>query len=98
MNDREIAINRLLRKVFWDRNVEYSVWRERVLEGHPSYLPQSIAIMTPREFAGMLGVQVFMEHWPSMRTMIPKDIRHHVHAFNLAWDIKHKEQDALHHE
>lgn len=55
------------RAVFWSREVKLSVWRDMCLQGHASYLPDSVARMSTKNFVRFLGRDIFVKHWPAMR-------------------------------
>ena len=56
------------RAVFWNRDVALSTWRERILAGHKSYLPDSVARMSTKNFIRFLGRGRFLQCWPQIRT------------------------------
>lgn len=58
------------RSVFWSRDVALAIWRDNVLAGHPSYLPDSVARMSPGNFIRFLGRQNFLDHWPKLRKLL----------------------------
>jgi hypothetical protein len=61
------------RSVFWSREVPLQKWREGVLAGHRSYLPDSIQYMSSRNFVRFLGRDTFVEHWPRIRQHVPPE-------------------------
>jgi hypothetical protein len=73
------------KKVFWDRDVSLARWRQGVAVGHRSYLPASIATMTPSQFIQFYGRQNFKLGWPALRAMLPDDTLKHAPVFDLAW-------------
>ena len=75
------------KKVFWDRDVALERWRERVAQGHHSYLPASIATMTPAEFVRFYGLAEFKRDWPTMRALLPADTMQHTGIFDLVWSV-----------
>ena len=75
----------LSKKVFWDRDVALERWRERVAEGHRSYLPDSIATMTPVEFVQFYGLDNFKRDWPMLRAALPKETLKFASVFDVAW-------------
>ena len=58
------------RAVFWNRDVALSTWRERILAGHKSYLPDSVARMSTKNFIRFLGRGKFLQCWPQIRTFL----------------------------
>ena len=75
------------KKVFWDRDVALERWRERVAQGHHSYLPTSVATMAPAEFVRFYGLAEFKRDWPTMRALLPADAMRHTGVFDLAWSV-----------
>ena len=75
----------LSKKVFWDRDVALKRWRERVAAGHRSYLPDSIATMTPVEFVRFYGLENFKRDWPTLRAALPKEALKFASVFDVAW-------------
>jgi hypothetical protein len=55
------------RSVFWSREVELPVWREMCLQGHPSYLPDSVGRMSTKNFIRFFGREIFVKFWPTLR-------------------------------
>ena len=75
------------KKVFWDRDVPLQRWREKVAQGHPSYLPHSISTMGPAEFVRFYGLHEFKRDWPSMRSLLPPATMQYTGVFDLAWSV-----------
>ena len=75
----------LSKKVFWDRNVALERWRERVAAGHRSYLPDSIATLTPVEFVRFYGLDNFKRDWPTLRAALPQEALKFASVFDVAW-------------
>lgn len=75
----------LSKKVFWDRDVALERWRERVAAGHRSYLPDSIAIMSPVEFVQSYGLDNFKRDWPALRAALPTETLKFASVFDVAW-------------
>ena len=75
----------LSKKVFWDRDVALQRWRERVAAGHRSYLPDSIATLTPVEFVRFYGLDNFKRDWPALRAALPKETLKFASVFDVAW-------------
>ena len=75
----------LSKKIFWDRDVALDRWQERVAAGHRSYLPDSIAILTPVEFVRFYGLDNFKRDWPTLRAALPKETVKFASAFDVAW-------------
>ena len=75
----------LSKKVFWDRDVALERWRERVAVGHRSYLPDSIATLTPVEFVRFYGLDNFKRDWPILRAALPKETLKFASVFDVAW-------------
>ena len=75
----------LSKKVFWDRDVALDRWRARVAAGHRSYLPDSIATMTPVEFVRFYGLDHFKRDWPLLRAALPKQTLKSASVFDVAW-------------
>lgn len=63
------------RSVYWSRDVALTTWRDQVVAGHPSYLQDSVARMSPRNFIRFLGRQDFLDHWPSIREFLKPGVR-----------------------
>jgi len=59
--------SRVARMVFWSRDVDLQTWRNGILAGHPSYLPDSVKRMSSWNFIRFLGRQRFIAHWPEIR-------------------------------
>ncbi len=75
----------LSKKVFWDRDVALERWRERVSAGHRSYLPDSIATLTPVEFVQFYGLDNFKRDWPMLRAALPKEALKFASVYDVAW-------------
>ena len=75
----------LSKKVFWDRDVALQRWRERVAAEHRSYLPDSIATMTPVEFVQFYGLDNFKRDWPMLRAALPQETLKFASVFDVAW-------------
>lgn len=75
----------LARRVFWDREVPLQTWRERVREGHRSYLPDSVSRMTPAEFVKFYGSAEFASDWPAMREQLPAQALAKAPIHDVAW-------------
>ena len=75
----------LSKKVFWDRDVALERWRERVAAAHRSYLPDSIATLTPVEFVRFYGLDNFKRDWPMLRAALPKVTLKFASVFDVAW-------------
>ena len=73
----------LSKKVFWDRDVALERWRERVAAGHRSYLPDSIATLTPVEFVLFYGLDNFKRDWPALRAALPKETLKFASVFDV---------------
>ncbi len=74
------------RSVFWSRDVDLATWRERVMSGHRSYLPDSVARMSSRNFVRFLGRNQFRQHWPRIRTLLAPGGRG-VSRLDAAWSF-----------
>lgn len=61
------------RTVFWSKDVPLEAWRAGVLAGHRSYLPESVARMSPWNFARFLGRKTFVDRWPHIRDFLSPD-------------------------
>lgn len=75
------------KKIFWDRDVPLERWREKLAQGHRSYLPASIATMTPEEFVRFYGLADFKRDWPTLRALLPVETMQHTGVFDLAWSV-----------
>ena len=75
----------LSKKAFWDRDVALERWRERVAAAHRSYLPDSIATMSPVEFVRFYGLENFKRDWPTLRAALPKETLKFASVFDVAW-------------
>ena len=75
----------LSKKVFWARDVALERWRERVAAGHRSYLPDSIATLTPVEFVPFYGLDNFKRDWPALRAALPQETLKFASVFDVAW-------------
>lgn len=73
------------KKVYWDRSVALEKWRERVAEGHRSYLPDAVSTMNVREFIHFYGAGRFVSDWPSLRGLLPEAVAKHAGIYDLAW-------------
>ena len=73
------------RKAYWDRDVPLDRWRERVSEGHRSYLPGAVTGMDVSEFVHFYGKDRFIHDWPLLRTQLPDEIANKTGVFDLAW-------------
>ncbi len=74
------------RSVFWSRDVGLSTWREQVLAGHRSYLPDSVARMSTRNFIRFLGRANFRQHWPRVRALLSPS-GNGVARLDAAWSL-----------
>ena len=75
----------LSKKVFWDRDVAVECWRERVAAAHRSYLPDSIATITPVEFVRFYGLDNFKRDWPLLRAALPQEALKSASVYDVAW-------------
>lgn len=73
------------KQAFWDRNVQYDDWKVHVIEGHPSYLPQSVTRLPVRTFIALLGQDAFIAHWPRLRGLLPAGSRRQWASYDMAW-------------
>ena len=73
------------KKIYWDRDVTLATWRDKVTEGHRSYLPAAIAVLTPVEFVRFYGLANFKTHWPTLRAKLPDASQAHAGVYDLAW-------------
>ena len=75
------------KRVFWDRDVPLQRWRDMVAHGHRSYLPGSIATMSPAEFVRFYGLAEFRRDWPTIRANLPAETMRYAGVFDLAWSV-----------
>lgn len=73
------------RKAYWDRSVALEKWRDKVAEGHRSYLPDAVFAMDVREFVHFYGVGRFVSDWPSLRGRLPPSVANRAGTYDLAW-------------
>lgn len=73
------------RKAYWDRDVSLAKWKERVSEGHPSYLPDAVTGFDVSEFIHYYGVKRFVQDWPLLRTKLPEKVARKAGVYDLAW-------------
>lgn len=73
------------RKAYWDRDVPLEKWRERVSEGHRSYLPDAVLGMDFSEFVHFYGVKSFVRDWPLLRAKLPEHVARKAGVYDLAW-------------
>lgn len=73
------------RSVFWSRDVPLEKWREGILAGHRSYLPDSIKRMSPTNFVRFLGRAAFREHWPHIRQCVPPELSKSAGPLDYLW-------------
>jgi hypothetical protein len=76
---------RVARRVFWSREVPLQKWREGILVGHQSYLPDSIRYMSARNFVRFLGRETFVEQWPSIRQRVPPELQREAAPLDALW-------------
>jgi hypothetical protein len=57
------------RKAYWDRDVALEKWREKVAEGHRSYLPDAVSAMDVR--AGQIRSKDVVEGGHRKRKLYP---------------------------
>ncbi len=74
------------RSVFWSRDVDESNWRQQVIAGHPSYLADSAARMSTRNFIRFMGRGAFRLNWPRLRELLPAGSRG-VPRLDAAWSL-----------
>jgi len=75
----------LNKKAYWDRDVSLAIWRQRVQEGHRSYLPGAVAAFDPVEFIHYYGVDAFKADWPRLRRSVDAGAAQRLPLFDLAW-------------
>jgi len=74
------------RRVFWSQSrVPLQQWRDAILAGHRSYLPDSIRYMSARNFVRFLGRQTFVEQWPLIRQHIPPELAREAAPLDALW-------------
>jgi hypothetical protein len=73
------------KKAYWDRNVSLEKWREKVIEGHMSYLPDAVATLSPLEFIHFLGANEFKLNWVKMRAKLPLGFLKHTGVYDIVW-------------
>lgn len=73
------------KKVYWDRDVLLDKWRKKISEGHRSYLPDAVSVMTPVEFIWFYGAQRFRLDWPMLRAFLAPDTQKRVSMYDIAW-------------
>lgn len=73
------------KRIYWDRDVPLARWRERIAEGHRSYLPDAIATLSPVEFIRFFGRANFKRNWPALRASLPETHLRHAPVYDLAW-------------
>ncbi|MCY7308875.1 MAG: hypothetical protein LH632_22640, partial [Rhodoferax sp.] len=73
------------KKTYWDRAVPLDKWREKVSEGHRSYLPDAVSTMTPVEFIAFYGVERFKLDWPVLRAALTQLAAKRAGVYDIAW-------------
>jgi len=73
------------KRAYWDRDVSLDVWREKVREGHPSYLPDAVSAMSAAQFIHFYGAQGFLLDWPAMRSKLPATVAGKAGMYDLIW-------------
>lgn len=73
------------KKVYWDRDVPLEKWRKRVSEGHGSYLPDAVCLMSAKEFTHYYGIREFVLDWPRLRAGLSADVAKRTGMLGLAW-------------
>jgi hypothetical protein len=73
------------KRASWDREVSLDVWREKVREGHRSYLPDAITAMSAPQFVHFYGVERFLLDWPAMRARLPAAVAVKSGMYDLVW-------------
>ena len=73
------------KKAYWDRQVPLGRWRERVAQGHRSYLPDAVKYMEATEFVVFYGKEAFVQDWPRLRTLVPQENLRFTPLYNLVW-------------
>jgi hypothetical protein len=76
---------RVARRVFWSRTVPLQRWREGILAGHRSFLPDSIRYMSARNFVRFLGRETFVDQWPRIRQHIPPELVREAAPLDALW-------------
>lgn len=73
------------KKAYQDRDVSLEKWREKVREGHRSYLPEAISSMRAAEFIRFYGPHRFLLDWPAMRAALPTPAATKTGMHDLIW-------------
>lgn len=73
------------KRAYWDREVPLETWRERVRQGHPSYLPAAVAFLPADQFIRFFGTHRFALNWPAMRAGLPTAMAGKAGMLNLLW-------------
>ncbi|MFH1987964.1 MAG: hypothetical protein ABIK25_10105 [Pseudomonadota bacterium] len=73
------------KKAYWDRDVPLEKWKERVSEGHRSYLPDAVTGLDISEFVHFYGVKKFIRDWPFLRANLPEKIARKAGVYDMAW-------------
>jgi hypothetical protein len=73
------------KKAYWDRDVPLGKWREKVREGHMSYLPDAVSAMSVAEFVRFYGTRRFLLDWPAMRAALPVSASTKVGMYDIVW-------------
>jgi len=76
---------RVARRVFWSRKVPLQKWRDGILTGHYSYLPDSIRYMSPQNFVRFLGREAFVDQWPLIRQHVPRELVRNAAPLDALW-------------
>lgn len=74
------------RSVFWSRDVDLQAWRDGIISGHRSYLPESVTLMSTWHFVRFLGRSSFEKHWPEVRLKLMPFHRGRA-RLDVAWSV-----------
>lgn len=73
------------KRAYWDREVPLETWREKVRQGHPSYLPGAVAFLPADQFIRFYGSHRFALDWPAMQANLPTAVAGKAGMLNLLW-------------